>query len=113
MQVTIYHNPRCTKSRETLRRLEDKGIEPQVIEYLKEPPTEKTLKQLLKKLGLPAQKLVRQKDHKALDLPTPKTEAEWVAQMAAHPKIIERPIVVVGSEARLGRPPENVDEILP
>lgn len=112
MQVTIYHNPRCTKSRQTLARLQDKGIEPKVVEYLKEPLDEKTLKQLLKKLGLKAEQLIRKKDHKALGLPQPTSEIEWISQMAANPKIIERPIVVVGSQARLGRPPESVDEIL-
>ena len=113
MTVTIYHNPRCTKSRQTLARLHDQGIEPKVVEYLKEPLDEKTLQQLLKKLGLKAEELVRRKDHAALGLPRPESEAEWIAQMVANPKIIERPIVVVGNQARLGRPPENVDEILP
>ena len=113
MTVTIYHNPRCTKSRETLARLKDQGIEPKVELYLDNPPDEKTLKQLLKKLGLKPEQLVRKKDHKALGLPVATTDAEWIAQMAANPKIIERPIVVVGSQARLGRPPESVDEILP
>lgn len=113
MSVTIYHNPRCTKSRQTLARLEQHGIEPKVVLYLDSPPDEKTIKGLLKKLGLKAEQLVRRKDHKALGLAQPEDEAGWIAQMAANPKIIERPIVVVGKEARLGRPPENVDEILP
>ncbi|MBI1248722.1 arsenate reductase (glutaredoxin) [bacterium] len=113
MNVTIYHNPRCTKSRQTLSRLQEKGIEPEVIRYLDTPPDEKTLKQLLKKLGLKAQQLVRKKDYQSLGLTEPKTESEWIAQMAANPKIIERPIVVVGNQARLGRPPEAIDEILP
>jgi len=113
MSVTIYHNPRCTKSRQTLARLQEQGIDPKVVLYLESPPDEKTLRTLLKKLGLKAEQLVRKKDHKSLGLAAPQDEAGWIAQMAANPKIIERPIVVVGQQARLGRPPESVDEILP
>ncbi|MBA2117430.1 arsenate reductase (glutaredoxin) [Bremerella alba] len=113
MSVTIYHNPRCMKSRQTLARLSEHGIEPEVVLYLDSPPNEKTIQSLLKKLGLKAEQLVRKKDHQALGLARPEDEAGWIAQMAANPKIIERPIVVVGNEARLGRPPESVDEILP
>ncbi len=113
MQVTIYHNPRCTKSRQTLARIKEKGHEPSVIEYLKEPPDAQTLRRLLKQLGLSASDLVRRKEYRQLGLAEPANEDELIEQMAAHPQVIERPIVVVGEKARLGRPPENVDEILP
>ena len=113
MQVTIYHNPRCTKSRQTLARIHEKGVEPTVIEYLKEPPDAATLRRLVKQLGIPPEELVRPKEHKALGLPQPENDDQWIERMAAHPQIIERPIVVVGQKAVLGRPPENVDELLP
>jgi arsenate reductase len=112
MTVTIYHNPRCGKSRETLGLIEGKGIKPVVIEYLKTPPNAAEIKRLLGLLGLTARELVRKKEAAdegvSLDLP----EDKLIAQMAAHPIIIERPIVVSGSKARLGRPPESVLEIL-
>ena len=111
-KVTIYHNPRCAKSRATLKLLEDRGIQPQIVEYLKTPPDEKTLQALLKKLGLGAADLVRGKEHKALGLRPTDDPRELIRRMARHPEIIERPIVVVGGKARLGRPPENVLDIL-
>ncbi len=111
-KVTIYHNPRCTKSRQTLALLNDQGIEPTVIEYLKDPPDEAALRSLLKKLGIGAAELMRRKEYKALELPDTSDESELIARMAANPQIIERPIVVNGSKARLGRPPEKVFEIL-
>lgn len=113
MQVTIYHNPRCTKSRQTLARLHEKGIEPTVVEYLKHPPDADTLRRLVQQLGISPSKLVRSKEHKALSLPEPESDDAWLQRMAAHPQIIERPIVVVGRKAVLGRPPENVDALLP
>ena len=111
-KVTIYHNPRCTKSRQTLKLLEEHGVEPAVIEYLKTPPDAATIKQLLKNLGISAQDLIRRKEHRALGLDDTDDEAELIKRMAAHPEIIERPIVVKGRAARLGRPPEAVLEIL-
>lgn len=111
-QVTIYHNPRCTKSRQTLALIREQGIEPAIIEYLNTPPDAKTLAALLKKLGLKPQDLIRRKEYRQLGLPDTDDAAELIARMAAHPEIIERPIVVSGSRAALGRPPENVLEIL-
>jgi arsenate reductase len=111
-KVTIYHNPRCTKSRETLALLKDRGIEPEIIEYLKTPPDEKQLRELLRKLGMAPAELIRKKEHQALGLPPTGDPDELIARMAAYPQIIERPIVVAGKSARLGRPPEKVLEIL-
>ncbi len=112
-KVVIYHNPRCSKSRQTLALIRERGIEPEVIEYLNDPPDEAAIARLLKQLGLSAQQLVRPKDARALGLEATEDEQEWIRRMARHPKIIERPIVVVGRRARLGRPPEQVLEILP
>ncbi|MCA9208563.1 MAG: arsenate reductase (glutaredoxin) [Pirellulaceae bacterium] len=112
MAVTIYHNPRCTKSRQTLQLLRDRGIEPTVVEYLKEPPDAKALSGLLKKLGVQPKDLIRPKEHRALGLPETDDAQELITRMATHPEIIERPIVVSGGKARLGRPPEAVLEIL-
>ena len=111
-KVTIYHNPRCTKSRQTLALLNEQGIEPTVVEYLNDPPDERVIQSLLKKLGIGAAELIRRKEHKALELPHTDDETELIARMAANPQIIERPIVVKGAKARLGRPPEQVLEIL-
>lgn len=116
MVVTIYHNPRCSKSRQTLALLEGRGIEPRVIEYLKSPPDPATITALLRKLGLPASALVRRKEPEFASLGLGAagiTEAMFIDAMAAHPRLIERPIVVVGRKARLGRPPEAVLDLLP
>jgi len=111
-KVTIYHNPRCTKSRQTLALLREDNAEPEVIEYLKDPPDKATLAELVKKLNITPAELIRKKEHRELGLPETDDADELLTQMAANPKIIERPIVVVGQKARLGRPPENVLEIL-
>lgn len=116
MAVTIYHNPRCSKSREALALLESRGIAPRVVEYLKSPPDRATLAALLRKLGMTARELVRDKEpeYAALGLARPDvSEDELLDAMAAHPKLIERPIVVVGRQARIGRPAEAILEILP
>ncbi|OZB05743.1 MAG: arsenate reductase (glutaredoxin) [Idiomarina sp. 34-48-12] len=115
-QVTIYHNPRCSKSRQTLQLLEQHHIEPKVIEYLKTPPSVTEIQTLIQQLGfISARELMRSKEdtYKALDLATEQDENKLMQAMAEHPKLIERPIVVVGNQARLGRPPESVLEILP
>ncbi|MEW5560575.1 arsenate reductase (glutaredoxin) [Enterobacter asburiae] len=114
--VTIYHNPRCSKSRETLALLKEKGVEPEVILYLDTPPDAAQLKQLLKLLGMKsARELMRQKEdlYKELNLADSSlSEADLVNAMIANPKLIERPIVVKNGQARIGRPPESVLEIL-
>jgi len=110
-KVEIYHNPRCSKSRQTLQLLQDNGIEPEVIEYLKSPPSVDELKQLLTALGFSsARELMRSKEeaYKANDLANEQDEDKLLEAMHAHPKLIERPIVVSGAQARLGRPPEAV-----
>ena len=113
--VTIYHNPRCSKSRETLQLLRQEGVEPKVIEYISEPPDEATLRSIIKKLGIRPIDLVRKKEQafKDLNLAAKQDDDDAViAAMVAHPVLIERPIVVKGAKAKLGRPPEDVLEIL-
>ncbi|MCW8861032.1 MAG: arsenate reductase (glutaredoxin) [Rhodospirillales bacterium] len=113
MSVTIYHNPRCSKSRQTLEILRGKGIEPEVVEYLNNPPSEKELKEILSKLGISPRDLLRKKEAKEAGLDDPAlSEAALIKGMAANPVVIERPIVVSGNVARLGRPPEKVLEIV-
>jgi arsenate reductase len=115
MSIQILHNPRCSKSRQTLGLLEDKGIEPEVIKYLDTPPTETELKAILAKLNIPARALLRkaEEEYKTLNLKDPaKTEQEIIDAMVAHPRLIERPIVINGDQAKVGRPPESVLEIL-
>ena len=108
-QVTIYHNPRCSKSRNTLALLEKKGVTPEVVLYLDSPPDAATIRQLLGKLGMSAAELVRKGEdaYKEAGLNRDSSEEELVAAMARYPKLIERPIVVKGQSAVLGRPPEN------
>ncbi|KMK07736.1 arsenate reductase (glutaredoxin) [Pluralibacter gergoviae] len=114
--VTIYHNPRCSKSRETLALLKENGVEPQVVLYLETPPDAETIKKLLKMLGMKsARDLMRQKEdlYKSLDLAKDGlSEAALIQAMVDNPKLIERPIVVRDGKARIGRPPESVLEIL-
>ncbi len=115
MPVTIYHNPRCTKSRQALALLEQRGIKPTVIEYLVKPPTETELKHLLKLLGMRPRELLRKKEteYKEANLDKPDlSDREIIRAMVKHPRLIERPIVVAGNKAALGRPPENVLKIL-
>ncbi|HXA69575.1 MAG TPA: arsenate reductase (glutaredoxin) [Stellaceae bacterium] len=113
MTVTIYHNPRCNTSRKTLALLEKKGVKPEVVEYLKTPPNATELRQLLTKLGLSPRQLLRKKEAKEAGLDKPNlSDAQLIAGMAKHPITIERPIVVKGNHAALGRPPEAVLKIL-
>jgi arsenate reductase len=113
MDVTIYHNPRCAKSRETLALLERRGLKPKVIEYLKTPPDKVELKRLLKLLGKPPRALLRAKEAREAGLDKPGLSDEpIIAGMVAHPGVIERPIVVTPRGAALGRPPEAVLDIL-
>ncbi len=111
--TTIYHNPRCSKSRQTLALLEERGIEPEIIEYLVTPPSAEELRTILGLLGKSPRDILRKKEaHEAgLDDPALDDDA-LIAGMAANPIVIERPIVVNGDKAALGRPPENVLEIL-
>ena len=114
-QFQIYHNPRCSKSRQTLALLEEHGVEAEVILYLEQSLVESDIEALLKKLGLPARGLLRkgEVEYKAEGLSDQSLpDSALVAAMAAHPKLIERPIVVKGSKAVLGRPPENVLELI-
>ena len=116
MAVTIFHNPRCSKSRQTLALLEARGVKPKIVEYLKTPPDRETLVALLRKLGMPARELLRraEPEYAELGLGAPDvSEDALLDALTAHPKLIERPIVVVGRRARIGRPPEAVLEILP
>ncbi|WP_258103644.1 arsenate reductase (glutaredoxin) [Marinoscillum sp. MHG1-6] len=112
--ITIYHNPRCMKSRETLALLEEKSEEIKIVEYLKEPPTKQQLKEILAMLGISPAKLIRKTEpdyknnFKGKDL----TDEQWIDAMLEYPKLIERPIVIKGKKAALGRPPEQVLEIL-
>ncbi len=112
--IEIYHNPRCSKSRETLKLLEAKGIQPKIVEYLNDIPTENELKSILDKLGISAYELLRRKepvfrDHfKGKEL----SESEWIKAMIEYPKLIERPIVINGNKAKIGRPPEKVLDII-
>ncbi|WP_431613780.1 arsenate reductase (glutaredoxin) [Enterobacter cloacae] len=114
--VKIYHNPRCSKSRDTLSLLKSNGVEPEVVLYLETPSDAQTIRQLLHMLGMgSARKLMRQKEdlYKSLNLDDPRlTEAELVQAMVDNPKLIERPIVVANGKARIGRPPEDVLDIL-
>lgn len=110
-QVTIYHNPRCTKSRQTLALLEERGIEPHVVEYLKTPLDAAAIRRLLTKLRLTPGDIVRRKEARALGLAEPDDPRDWIDHLVAHPPLLERPIVVVGDRARIGRPPEAVLEL--
>lgn len=114
-QVTIYHNPRCSKSRETLQLLREQGIEPVVVEYLETPPAPEQLSKILQLLGKHPRELMRQKEPEYQDskLDDPSLSREQlIAAMHAHPILIERPIVLANGKAAIGRPPEKVLEIL-
>ncbi len=112
-EVTIYHNPRCSKSRETLKLIEDRGIMPTVVEYLKSPPTADELRRILALLGKAPRDILRRKEaaEAGIDADTLDDEA-LLRAMVARPAVIERPIVVAGDRAALGRPPESVAAIL-
>lgn len=110
----IYHNPRCGKSRDTLALMQSKGVEPEVIEYLRTPPTREDLRSLLKKLGMKPEQLVRKGEdiYKQKFAGKAMTDDQWLDALAKNPILIERPIVVKGAKAVLGRPPENVLALL-
>lgn len=113
--VTIYHNPRCSKSRQTLNLVKERGIEPVIVEYLDETPSPGELKDILAKLGLGPRDIMRkgEKVYKELELGDASLNDEaLLTAMSANPILIERPIVVSGDKAALGRPPEKVLDIL-
>lgn len=113
--ATIYHNPRCSKSRQTLQLLQDKQVDTEVVEYLKTPPNREQLVTILDMLGLEPRQLMRTKEteykEQGLDNPSLSRE-QLIDAMLATPKLIERPIVITNGKAAIGRPPENVLEIL-
>lgn len=114
--LTLYHNPRCSKSRGALQLLEERGLTPTIVRYLETPPSAAQLSDLLGKLGIGARQLLRsgEDEYRTLNLADPAlSEAQLIEAMAAHPKLIERPILIAGSKAVIGRPPEKVLEILP
>lgn len=115
MTAKIYHNPRCSKSRQTLQLLHDNQVEAEIVEYLKVPPSIAELTELLSLLGLSPRELMRKKEaeYKASGADNPAlSNDELIALMVANPKLIERPIVVKDGKAIIGRPPENVLEII-
>lgn len=113
MAVTIYHNPKCSKSRETLKLIEARGIAPKIVEYLKNPPSADELARILKLLGLKPAQLLRPREASEAGIdPAALDDKSLIARMVAHPAAIERPIVVSGDKARIGRPPEKALEIL-
>lgn len=115
MPVTIYHNPRCSKSRQALDLLRQHEVEPEIVEYLKTPPDAVTLTRILRLLGMEPRGLMRRKEpeYRELGLDDPGLSPErLIAAMVAHPKLIERPIVIKGNKVALGRPPEQVLDVL-
>ena len=112
--LTIYHNPACTKSRETLALIRSRGHEPRVVEYLKTPPSEAELTAIVRKLGIKPLELVRRNEQVFKDKYAGKTldDKAWIKAMVANPILIQRPIVVRGDEAAIGRPPEDVERLL-
>jgi arsenate reductase len=116
MPVKIYHNPRCSKSRATLKLLQERGIEPEIVKYLETPPDASELADIIRMLGLSsARELMRkkEKEYKELGLDNPElSEEELIEAMVRHPRLIERPIVISNGKAAVGRPPENVLSIL-
>ena len=112
--VVIYHNPCCSKSRQALALLRERGVEPEVVEYLEAPLDEDGLRRLLAVLGMKARDLLRRGEapYRDLDLgQTAKTEDELIAALAAHPILMERPVIRRGGRALVGRPPERVGEL--
>jgi arsenate reductase len=112
--LKIYHNPRCSKSRETLKIIQDKDAAVEIVEYLNDIPTASTLKGLLEKLGIEASQIIRKTEpaYKENFKGKVMSNEEWIEAMVKFPKLIERPIVVKGDKAVLGRPPENVLKLL-
>ena len=114
MCITIYHNARWGKSRKTLQLLRDNGLEPNIIEYLKRPPNVKELKEICKKLELTAIDIIRknEKEYKQLNISSQDKDDVIINEIVRHPRLLERPIVIKGEKAIIGRPPENVLKLL-
>ncbi|WP_312373855.1 arsenate reductase (glutaredoxin) [Stutzerimonas nitrititolerans] len=115
-ELTLYHNPRCSKSRSALELLEGRGLTPTIVRYLETPPTAAELQDVLNKLGIAPRQLLRtgEDEYRQLDLADPDlSDEQLIEAMVAHPRLIERPILVAGDRATVGRPPEKVLEILP
>jgi arsenate reductase len=112
--LTIYHNPACTKSRETLALIRARGHEPKIVEYLKTPPSEAELTAIVRKLGIEPLELIRRNEQVFKDKYAGKTLAdkEWIKAMVKDPILIQRPIVVRGIAAAIGRPPEDIERLL-
>ncbi len=112
--TTIWHNPKCSKSREALKLLEEKGDDYTVVKYLEETPSRSEIEALLKKLGISARELMRTKEelYKELGLAEVEEEAKLIDALAQHPRLIERPILIEGNRAVIGRPVEKVIEFL-
>ena len=114
--MKLYHNPRCSKSRQTLQLLNDRGIEPEIIEYLKTPPDTRTLDQLCNALGVEPQAVLRFKEDRAKELGLKpgdqRPRSEWLRLLAQNPILLERPIAVEAGRAIVGRPPENVLKLI-
>lgn len=113
-KMRIYHNPRCSKSRQTLALIEAAGIEPEVVLYLDNPPAESELREIIARLGIEPVALLRrgEDEYKQAGLSKDSSNEEAIAAMLQYPRLIERPIVVKGDQAVLGRPPENVKRLL-
>jgi arsenate reductase len=113
-RLVLYHNPRCSKSRQALALLQERGRQPEVVEYLKTPPTKEELRALLAKLGMRAEELVRKGEdiYKARFKDRSLSDEQWLEALAAHPILMERPVLVAGGRAVVGRPPERVLELL-
>lgn len=115
-ELTLYHNPRCSKSRSALQLLEERDLQPVVVHYLDTPPSAAQLREVLEKLGLPPRQLLRsgEDEYRELGLANQAlSDEELIEAMAAHPRLIERPILIAGDRAVIGRPPENILELLP
>ena len=112
--VTIWHNPRCGKSRDGVKLLEEKGIEAEIVKYLDTPPSKEELKEVLKMLGISARELMRTKEaiYKELNLKEETDEEKLIEAMVENPKLIERPVVIKDGKAAIGRPLENIIDIL-
>lgn len=115
-ELTLYHNPRCSKSRQALALLEERGLQPSIVLYLETPPTADELQAILARLGIGPRQLLRtgEEEYRSLNLADPSlSDTQLIAAMAAHPRLIERPILIAGDSAVIGRPPEKVLELLP